>query len=96
MAGDKRPILLSTILAHLPWNSKRPALLPCLLAAAVLSSNPPAASADEGRDRDDTPILLSTQGSFLVGGDVVTNPGTFDPIILAPDGQTIHGECRGW
>jgi hypothetical protein len=38
------------------------------------------------------PFALAEQGSFLVGGAVVTNPGTFDPIALTPDGQTIHGD----
>lgn len=38
------------------------------------------------------PIVLQDQGSFAVGGTVVTNPGTFDPIALLPDGQTIHGD----
>jgi hypothetical protein len=38
------------------------------------------------------PIELQDQGSFAVGGTVVTNPGTFDPIALTPDGQTIHGD----
>jgi hypothetical protein len=80
------------VVANAQWKSKRPRLLLCLLAAAALSSNSPTTWADEGRDRDDTPILLGTQGSFLVGGSVVTNPGTFDPITLAPDGQTIHGD----
>src|SRR5690349_6450123 len=37
-------------------------------------------------------IVLKDQGSFTVGGGVVTNPGTFDPIKLTPDGQTIHGD----
>ncbi len=37
-------------------------------------------------------LALADQGSFLVGGAVVTNPGTFDPIALTPDGQTIHGD----
>jgi hypothetical protein len=48
-----------------------------------------AAKAEEGTEGA---IALQTQGSFLVGGSVVTNPGTFDPIGLAPDGQTIHGD----
>lgn len=38
------------------------------------------------------PITLIDQGSFLVGGTVVTNPGTFDPVTATPDGQTIHGD----
>lgn len=42
-------------------------------------------------DRE-APLVLASQGSFLIGGSVVTNPGTFDPIALTPDGQTIHGD----
>lgn len=38
------------------------------------------------------PIVLKDQGSFAVGGNIVTNPGTFDPVALLPDGQTIHGD----
>jgi hypothetical protein len=59
------------------------------LAAAVSVGSSGVARAQED---DDGAITLKTQGSFLVGGAVVTNPGTFDPIALAPDGQTIHGD----
>ena len=38
-------------------------------------------------------IVLADQGSFLVGGTFVTNPGTFDPVNPTPDGQTIHGDA---
>jgi pimeloyl-ACP methyl ester carboxylesterase len=46
------------------------------------------------------PITLQTQGSFAVGGTIVTAPGTFDPIRqgaynpAGPDsaGQTLHGD----
>jgi hypothetical protein len=37
-------------------------------------------------------ITLSDQGSFMVGGTFVTNPGTFDPVNPTPAGQTIHGD----
>jgi hypothetical protein len=63
------------------------------VAGASLSG---AALADDfgrrhhGRGR--RPIILQDQGSFMVGGTVVTNSGTFDPIALTPDGQTIHGD----
>jgi hypothetical protein len=79
--------------ANAALQSRRSALLLCsLLAAGLLSNSPVTWAADEGRDVDNTPILLSTQGSFLVGGNVITNPGAFDPIALTPDGQTIHGD----
>ena len=37
--------------------------------------------------QSDQPIVLKTQGSFMPGGTVVTNPGTFDPIALTPEGR---------
>ena len=62
-----------------------------LLSLAVLVSFGAAAPARAARQRK-APIVLEDQGSFLVGGNVVTNPGAFDPITLTPDGQTIHGD----
>ncbi len=38
------------------------------------------------------PIILHDQGSFSVGGTVITNPGTFDPYKPSPEGQTFHGD----
>lgn len=38
------------------------------------------------------PIIIQDQGSFTVGGSVITNPGTFDPIKRTPEGQTFHGD----
>src|SRR5437868_5299040 len=38
------------------------------------------------------PLVIEEQGSFAVGGTVVTNPGTFDPYRLTPEGQTLHGD----
>ena len=38
------------------------------------------------------PILIEKQGSFAVGGTVITNPGTFDPYNPTPEGQTFHGD----
>jgi hypothetical protein len=37
-------------------------------------------------------IVVKEQGSFAVGGRVITNPGTFDPILRTPEGQTLHGD----
>lgn len=38
------------------------------------------------------PLIVQEQGSFAVGGTVVTNPGTFDPVKMSPEGQTFHGD----
>lgn len=56
-------------------------------AMCVAAAHAYAAEAD-----NQSPIVLATQGSFMPGGTVVTNPGTFDPIALTPDGQTTHGD----
>jgi len=46
-----------------------------------------------------SPLVIQEQGSFAVGGTVVTAPGTFDPIAQGaytptpdPRGQTLHGD----
>ncbi|MEN9929457.1 MAG: hypothetical protein RLZZ231_1378, partial [Bacteroidota bacterium] len=38
------------------------------------------------------PLLIEEQGSFAVGGTMITNPGTFDPYKPTPDGQTFRGD----
>ena len=38
------------------------------------------------------PMVIRDQGSFAVGGSVIANPGTFDPVKMTPDGQTFHGD----
>ncbi len=50
------------------------------------------ASAQTGGKRDLAPLQIKEQGSFAVGGTVITNPGKFDPLRPTPDGQTLHGD----
>jgi len=46
------------------------------------------------------PLVIQEQGSFAVGGTVISEPGTFDPIKqgaynpkgVSPSGQTLHGD----
>ncbi len=38
------------------------------------------------------PLTIQEQGSFTVGGTVITNPGTFDPYKPSPAGQTFRGD----
>jgi hypothetical protein len=38
------------------------------------------------------PLRIQEQGSFSVGGTVITHPGTFDPNNQTPEGQTFHGD----
>lgn len=37
-------------------------------------------------------IILKEQGSFAVGGSVISSSGTFDPYNPTPKGQTLHGD----
>src|SRR5688572_29235317 len=46
------------------------------------TSSPPSSSA----------LVLKEQGSFAVGGTVVTSPGTFDPRHPSAEGGTLHGD----
>jgi len=57
-------------------------LLPMLTLFAQMSISQPKQK----------PIVIQEQGSFAVGGTVITNPGTFDPLKPTPDGQTFHGD----
>lgn len=38
------------------------------------------------------PLTIEEQGSFAVGGTVITAPGTFDSRTPTPAGQTYHGD----
>lgn len=38
------------------------------------------------------PLVIQDQGSFAVGGTVVTAPGKYDPTQALPAGQTLHGD----
>lgn len=39
-----------------------------------------------------SPLTIEEQGSFAVGGTVITNPGKYDPVKRTPEGQTFHGD----
>ena len=59
-----------------------------LLCAAVLIP----AGAIAQRAKQQPPLAIQEQGSFAVGGKVITNAGTFNPKQPAPEGQTLHGD----
>jgi Alpha/beta hydrolase family len=64
-------------------------LLPTFLAASLLASAPAVAQSPSKSE----PLVIQEQGSFMVGGTVVTAPGTFDPLKpLEPAGQTFRGD----
>lgn len=37
-------------------------------------------------------MAIKEQGNFAIGGTVIKNPGTYDPLKRGPDGQTFHGD----
>jgi hypothetical protein len=65
-----------------------------LAAATVFATMTTAAVfAQSGRPAaTKAPIMLADQGSFAVGGSVLTNPGRFDPVNPTEAGQTVHGD----
>lgn len=63
----------------------------CLLLLAVMVTQGCERTASTVPN-EKQPIVVMDQGSFYVGGRVVTNPGTFDPIKLGPEGETVHGD----
>jgi hypothetical protein len=68
----------------------------CILTIGIKASGSVLAK-DAGKQE---PISIQEQGSFAVGGEVITMPGTFDPIKQGaynpagtdPNGQTLHGD----
>jgi hypothetical protein len=48
------------------------------------------ASAQQGKKQ--SPLMITEQGSFAIGGTVIRNSGTFDPYHPTPEGQTLHGD----
>jgi pimeloyl-ACP methyl ester carboxylesterase len=59
------------------------------LVAMTLLISASAQVASKGKPE---PLMIQEQGSFAVGGKIVTNPGTFNPRQPTPDGQTLHGD----
>ncbi|MEW6651504.1 MAG: alpha/beta fold hydrolase [Chloroflexota bacterium] len=39
-----------------------------------------------------SPMVIQEQGSFAIGGSVITNPGTFNPVKMTSEGQSLHGD----
>lgn len=69
------------------------------VALFILLSCLASASAQD-RSKKPDPLMIQEQGSFAVGGKIITAPGTFDPIKhgafnpsnQSSEGQTLHGD----
>ena len=58
-------------------------------ALAGLFATPAACAPQEAQAE---PLVIQQQGSFAVGGTVVTTPGTYDNDNPTAEGQTFHGD----
>jgi pimeloyl-ACP methyl ester carboxylesterase len=58
----------------------------------LLASNAMPSPAEASERGHSPPLVIQEQGSFMAGGTVVTNPGTFDPYKPSSDGATLHGD----
>jgi hypothetical protein len=65
---------------------------PFILLSLVLASTVTTSCAKAPPVSRPEPLIIHEQGSFAVGGTVVTNPGTFDPHKPTADGATLHGD----
>lgn len=78
---------------------RRAALRATILGAALVATIGCVGAATNRSTSAPEPLVIQEQGSFAVGGAVVTAPGTFDPIAQGaytptpdPKGQTLHGD----
>jgi hypothetical protein len=62
-----------------------------MIALVVLAATVVSASAQYA-DKKTEPLMIQEQGSFAVGGTVITNSGTYDATNRSPAGQTLHGD----
>jgi hypothetical protein len=73
----------------------RPGILSLLTAALIVlvgSGSTESRAQGPASDNARQPFVIAKQGSFLVGGTVLTTPGTFDPVNPTSAGQTVHGD----
>lgn len=65
----------------------------CLVASLLgASACVKGARSDAPASTGSLPLAIEEQGSFAVGGTVVTSPGTFDPRRPSSEGATLHGD----
>jgi len=72
----------------LTYSNRRLGLL-IIMVGIILSS---CSTTPENAAIPNNALVIQKQGSFAVGGTVITNPGTFDPYNQTSEGQTFHGD----
>ncbi|MCX6270543.1 MAG: alpha/beta fold hydrolase [Bacteroidetes bacterium] len=78
VVSDNNKIDVNQVIVNTFWS---------IITLAAFSS-----CAATGENIKPKPLLIQKQGSFAVGGSIITNPGTFDPYNPTPIGQTLHGD----
>jgi len=63
-----------------------------LATLAVLAVGAIASAIAQDTNKLAEPLMFQAQGSFMVGGTVFTNSGTYDATNRSPSGQTLHGD----
>ena len=63
-----------------------------LVALAVLAVVALASAIAQDTNKAAEPLMIQAQGSIIVGGTVITNPGAYDATNRGPSGQTVHGD----
>ncbi len=72
--------------------TRRTMLAGSATTAALAGTLPAQAALSGKRSAPKMPIIIEDQGSFAVGGSVVTSPGTLDRFAQGTTGQTLHGD----
>src|SRR3974390_18516 len=51
-----------------------------------------ASASAQDANRKTEPLMIQEQGSFAIGGTVLTNTGSYDATNRSPSGQTLRGD----
>jgi pimeloyl-ACP methyl ester carboxylesterase len=63
-----------------------------LMGALTLTSMMACTTLPAGSTRPGGPLVIQAQGSFAVGGKVISRPGTYNNNAPTAEGQTLHGD----
>ena len=69
-----------------------PCVIAKVVALVVLALVAVASALAQDTNKLAEPLMIQAQGSFMVGGTVITNSGTYDSTNRSPAGQTLHGD----
>jgi hypothetical protein len=70
----------------------KPSVARAFIAALALAACAVTAHAADDAKAHAAPLMIQEQGSFAVGGTVISSPGTFDAARPGAEGRTLHGD----